>query len=84
MRQQIGRAELLLRALAKDHVELDVAALPVAIVPGARIERVLAHPWLEPERAQHLHRIAADLDAGADAGELGGLLVDHHLDADAP
>jgi len=42
MREQIGRAEFLLGALAKDHVELDLAGPPVPVVPGAWIERALA------------------------------------------
>ncbi len=82
MREQIGRAELRLRALAEDHVELDVAALPVAVIPGARIERPAAHPLLEAELAQHLHRVAADLDAGAEPRELLRLLVDRDRGAD--
>ena len=65
MRQQIGRAELLLGALAKNHVELDFAGAPVAVVPGARIERLRAQSRLQPQPAQHLHGVAADLDAGA-------------------
>src|SRR5262244_265102 len=52
MREQIWCAEFLLGALAKDHVELDLAGLPVAIVPVARIERLAAHARLEPKAAQ--------------------------------
>src|SRR5262249_42812009 len=74
--------EFLLGALAKDHVELDLAGLPVAIVPGARIERLAAHARLEPKAAQHLHGVAADLDAGAQPRELLRLLVNGDVDAD--
>ena len=84
MRQQIGRAELLLGALAKDHVEFDFAGAPVAVVPGARIERLRAQPRFQPQPAQHLHGVAADLDAGADPRELRRLFVDGDVDADPP
>ena len=84
MGQQIGRAEFLLGALAEDHVELDFAGTPVPVVPGARIERLRAQLCLEPEPAQHLHGIAADLDAGAEPGELARLLIHGDVDADPP
>jgi hypothetical protein len=64
VRQKIGRAKLLLGALAENHVELDLAGAPIAVVPGARIERLRAQPRFQPEPAQHLHGVAADLDAG--------------------
>src|SRR5215475_5216728 len=51
-------------ALASDHVELDFAGPPVAVVPGARIEGLAAHALLQPKPAQHLHGVTADLDAG--------------------
>ncbi len=34
---------------------------------------------LEPEIAEHVHRVGADLDAGADFAELWRLLVDLHV-----
>ncbi len=84
MRQQIRRAELLLGALAKNHVELDFAGAPVAVVPGARIERLRAQARFQSEAAQHLHGVAADLDAGAEPRELRRLFVDGDVDADLP
>src|ERR1700694_350809 len=33
------------------------------------------------ERTKNLHRIGAEVDAGAELGELGGLFVDLHLEA---
>src|SRR5262245_59055028 len=81
MRQQIGRTEFRFGALAKDHVELDLAGAPVAVVPGARIEGLLAHALLEAKPAQHLHGVTADLDAGAETGELLCLFVDGDVDA---
>jgi hypothetical protein len=41
----------------------------------------VSHVRFEPEPAQHLHRIAADLNAGAQASEFRRLFVD--VDADA-
>ncbi len=84
MRQQIGRAEFLLGTFAENHIEFDFAGAPVAVVPGARIEGLRAQPCLQPEPAQHLHGVAADLDAGADPRELRGLLVDGDVNADPP
>src|SRR6185437_1471995 len=84
MGQEIGCAELRFRALAEDHVELDFTGAPVAVVPGARIERLAAHARFEPEPAQHLHGVATDLDAGAEPGELARLLIYGHVDADPP
>ena len=81
MRQQIGRAKFLFGALAENHVELDFAGAPVAVVPGARIERLAAKSLFQPEPAQHLHGVAADLDAGAEPRELRRLLVDGDVDA---
>ena len=83
MRQQIGRTEFLFGALAEDHVELDFTGAPVAVVPGARIERLSAKPLLQPQPAQHLHGIAANLDAGTEPRELRRLLVDGDVDARA-
>ena len=40
-----------------------------------------AQPGLEPQPAQHVHGVAADLDAGAQARELPRLLVDRDLAA---
>jgi hypothetical protein len=71
-------------ATAEDHVELDFAGAPVAVVPRARIKRLLAQSLLQPQSAQHLHRVAADLDAGADPGELRRLLVHRDVDTHAP
>ena len=68
--EQIGRAVLLFGRLAEDHVEADLAGVVFPVVPGARIERTGAHQRLEAEAAQHLHGIAADLNAGAEPGEL--------------
>jgi hypothetical protein len=84
MRQQIGCAKLLFGALAEDHVELDFTGAPVAVVPGARIERLRAQPLLQPQPAQHLHGVTADLDAGANPRKLRGLFVDGDVDADPP
>jgi len=39
-------------------------------------------PVLEPQPAQHVHGITADLDAGAEPRELSGLFVDRDLVAD--
>ena len=69
--------------LAEDHVEADLAGVVFPVVPGARVEALLAHQLLQAEPAQHLHRVAADLDAGAEPGELAGLFVDVGLDAGA-
>ena len=80
MRQQIRRAKLPFGALAKNHVELDVAGAPVAVVPGTRIEGLRAQPRFQAQSAQHLHRVAADLDPGPDPRELRGLLVDGDVD----
>ena len=82
MREQVGRAEFLFGALAEDHVELDVATLPVPVVPGARVERPATHALLQPQLAQHLHGVAADLDSGAQPRELLRLLIDRDRDAD--
>ena len=81
MRQQIGRAEFLLGALAQNHVEFDFGGAPVAVVRGARIERLRAQSRLQPQPAQHLHSVTADLDAGSQPRELRGLLVDGDVDA---
>ena len=84
MRQQIRRAKLPFGGFAEDHVELDVAGAPIAVVPGTRIEGLLAHFSFKPEFAQNLHGVAADLDSGAQSRKLRGLLVDRYLDADPP
>ncbi len=84
MRQQIGRAEFLFGALAKNHVEFDFAGAPVAVVPGARVEGLRAQSRFQSQPAQHLHGIAADLDAGANPRELRRLLVDGDIDAHPP
>ncbi len=83
MAQQIGRAVFRLGAFAEDHVEADLAGVVFPVVPGARIERMRAHRCFQPEPAQHLHGVAADLDAGAEPGEFRGLFVDVGLDAGA-
>ena len=47
-------------------------------VAGANAD--LSQPLLDAEPAMHLHGVRALLDAGADARERLGLLVDHRLD----
>ena len=84
MSQQIGRSEHALGAFAENHVELDFAGSPVPVVPGARIEGLRAQSLLEPKLAQNLHGVAADLNAGANPGELRRLLVHHDVEAQAP
>src|SRR5437868_6446443 len=80
MREQIGRAKLLFGALAKNHIEFDFTGAPIAVVPGARVERLRAQPRFQSQPAQHLHGITADLDAGPDPRELRGLFVDGDVD----
>src|SRR5215469_1356247 len=41
----------------------------------------VAYPLLQAQPAQHLYRVAADLDARAEPGELPRLLVDRDVDA---
>ena len=84
MRQKIGRAKFLFGALAENHVELDFAGAPVAVVPGARVERLRAQSRFQSQPAQHLHGVAADLDAGAQPRELGRLFIDGDVDAYPP
>src|SRR5437879_11591731 len=74
--EQIGRAVSLLGRLAEDHVEAYLAGVVFPVVPGARIKRTRAHQRLEPEPAQHLHRIAADLNACAQSRKFRSLLED--------
>ena len=81
MGEQVGCAVFLLGGRAENHVEQHLAGLPVAVVPRARIEGLGAQLLLEAKPAQHVHGVAADLDAGAQADELPGLLVDRNVDA---
>jgi hypothetical protein len=81
MGQQIGRAVFVLGRRPEQHVEQDLAGLPVAVVPRARIEGVGAQPVLQSQAAQHVHGVAADLNARAKPRELPGLLVDRDGDA---
>ena len=76
MGQQIRRAVLRLGRGAEHHVEQDLAGLPVPVVPRARIEGLGAQHRFQPQAAQHMHGVAADLDAGAQPRELPRLLVD--------
>jgi hypothetical protein len=84
VRQQIGRAEFPFGVLAKNHVEFDFAGAPVAVVPGARIERLRAQSRFQPQATQHLHGVAADLDAGANPRELRRLFIDGDVDTHPP
>ncbi len=79
--QEIGRAVPLLRLGAEGQLGQVLAGVPHAGSPRARLEGLPAQLRLEPERAQHAHGVRAHLDAGADALELLGLLVDPHVGA---
>ena len=76
MGQQIGRAVVLSAAGPNIMSNSTSPVSPVPVVPRARIEGVGAQPRLEAQPAQHVHGVAADLDAGAEPRELPGLLVD--------
>jgi hypothetical protein len=78
-----GRAESLDAGLARRRLEEHAPALPAAahMVLGQRAEA--REPLLPAERAQHLHRVRAELDAGADLAEGRGLLVHADLEARA-
>src|SRR5262245_26295386 len=82
MGQEVRRAIGPLGVGAEQDIEQYLAVLPVAIVPRTRIESVGAQAVLEPQPAQHVHGVAADLDAGTEPRELFGLLVDRDLVAD--
>src|SRR5262249_46281916 len=51
------------------------------IAPGPRLKRKRAQKRLEPERAQHAHRVGAHLNARAQAAKFARLLVDGERDA---
>src|SRR5260370_11079049 len=81
MAEQIRRAVSLLRRFAEDHVEAHFAGVVLPVVPGAWIKCAGAHQGFEAEPAQHLHRVTADLNAGAEPGKSRSLLVDVDTDA---
>ena len=81
MHQQIGRAVFFFRVRRQRQFVRENAAVPFAIGPGVRLERGGADAWLNPDAAQHPHRVRAHLDAGAKADETRRLLVDLGTDA---
>src|ERR1700743_315843 len=83
MPEEIRRAIFFFGRWSKDHVETDVAGVVFPVVPGARIERLAPEHRLQAPLAQHLHRGAADLEAGAQPRELRGLFVDRYVQSRA-
>src|SRR5215469_8577325 len=84
MRQEIRRSPAILRRFTEDHVEANRTRIIVLVVPGSRIKSRRAQGGLEPEGAQDLHGVAANLDTRTKATEAGGLLVHGDLNAGAP
>jgi hypothetical protein len=84
MGEQIWRAKLTFGALTKNHVEFDFAGSPVPVVPGARVEGLTAQSRFQPQPAQNLHGVAADLNSGAEPDELRSLLVHRDIDTYPP
>jgi hypothetical protein len=70
------RGRLLLPARPADHP----AGFPVPRDLPRCLPRDLADAALYSDGAQHLHRVRVQGDAGPDLLELGGRLVDRHLD----
>jgi hypothetical protein len=81
MQRQIGRAVALLDRTAQRVVVGHLAAAGVTVERGGGRIAHVAQPGLDAEPAMHLHGVRALLDAGADAREGLGLLVDDRVDA---
>ncbi len=79
--EQVGRAVFRLGVGAERQFVGESAGVPVAVGPGARLERSRPDARLKPDPAQHAHGVWAHLDAGAEPNEAGRLLVDLGLDA---
>ena len=79
--RQIGRAVARLDRAPERVVVGDRAGDAVAVERGRRPVRDLSHAVLDAEPAVHLHGVRALLQAGADAGEPVGLLVDLRFEA---
>ncbi len=70
MHEEVGRAVARLGLGAECQLGQVLAGIPHAGGPGAGLEGLPFQLRLQPERAQHAHRVGAHLDAGADALEL--------------
>src|ERR1700741_5386292 len=75
-RRAVARLDLPAERMVVGHL----AGIGVAVERACGRMANLPQPVLDAEPAMHLHRIRALLDAGADAGERLGLLVDDRLD----
>ncbi len=76
MHKEIRRAVFRLGVGAERQLVFHCARIPLAVGPGARLERAGADARLEADAAQHPHCVWAHLDAGAEPHELRRLLVD--------
>ena len=59
---------------------VDLAGIPVAPGQSDRLGPDVMELADKSDRLKEFYRVGADVDAGAELGELGGLLVDFHLE----
>ncbi len=82
MERNIRRAEALLDRISHRMKVGDLAGIPYAVVADLRRKAGAADAIFEAKPAEQLHGVRVQLNAGADARERVGLLVDHRRDAD--
>jgi hypothetical protein len=74
-----GAVQLLAQRIERRALQC-AAVLPAPLVGAERAHALAVEPLGEPEAAQHTRRIGRHVDAAADLGQLGRLLIDVDLE----